>query len=181
MSLNTHPEYPELFRKAFGRDDTITTMYLMYAIAQFERTLISSDSRYDQYRRGQIALTPQELQGKALFEDPNKGDCFHCHVSGGLFTDFEFRNNGLVIQGGGGDDELKGDAGNDTLIGGSGNDLLAADAVHSTLQSHRKRHAGRRRRRRSTESSGGGDIIDGGSEPTISTSASGLPPRALPS
>ncbi len=56
--LNTHPEYPELFRKAFGRDDTITTRSLMYAITQFERTLISSDSRYDQYRRGQIALTP---------------------------------------------------------------------------------------------------------------------------
>ncbi len=92
--LNAHPEYPALFKKAFG-GDTINTSMLMKAIAQFERTIISGNSKYDKYVRGEATLTSQELNGLAIYEDPNKGDCTHCHTLGSTFTDFEFRNNGV--------------------------------------------------------------------------------------
>jgi cytochrome c peroxidase len=92
--LNNHPEYPKLFKRAFGTD-SITTKLLMKSIAQFERTLISANSKYDQYVRGEVELTVDELKGKELYEDQTKGDCFHCHAMGSTFTNFEFKNNGL--------------------------------------------------------------------------------------
>ena len=97
LKLNRHPEYPTLFREAFDLPDTaaVTIPMLMKAIAQFERTLISGNSRYDQWKRGDTQLTAQELHGMDLFQDFEKGDCSHCHVLGSTFSDFEFRNNGL--------------------------------------------------------------------------------------
>lgn len=92
--LNSHPEYPKLFKRAFGTD-SITTPLLMKSISQFERTLISANSKYDQFVRGEAELSLDELKGKELYEDQTKGDCFHCHTLGSTFTDFEFRNNGL--------------------------------------------------------------------------------------
>lgn len=92
--LNGHPDYPAKFKKVFG-SDKITTSMLMKAIAQFERTMISGNSKYDRYVQGLESLTDQELRGLNLFTDMQKGDCNHCHVIGGNFTDFEFRNTGL--------------------------------------------------------------------------------------
>lgn len=92
--LNAHAEYPELFKAAFGSSE-VTSQNIMRAIAQFERILISGNSKYDQYMRGEASLTAQELSGKALFEDMSKGDCSHCHTMGSTFSDFEFRNTGL--------------------------------------------------------------------------------------
>lgn len=92
--LNNHPEYPALFYAAFGTD-SITTSLLMKAIAQFERTLVSGNSKFDKYQRGEATLTAQELNGLNLYNDPNKGDCNHCHTMGSTFTDFEYRNTGL--------------------------------------------------------------------------------------
>jgi cytochrome c peroxidase len=92
--LNADAEYPELFKAAFGNAQ-VTSQNIMRAIAQFERTLISGNSKYDQYMRGEVLLSAQELNGKALFEDMEKGDCVHCHSLGSTFSDFEFRNTGL--------------------------------------------------------------------------------------
>jgi cytochrome c peroxidase len=92
--LRNHPEYPKLFKKAFGTD-SITTMLLMKAVAQFERTIISANSKYDKYVRGELDLSADELAGKELFIDQEKGDCNHCHILGSTFTDFDFKNNGL--------------------------------------------------------------------------------------
>jgi cytochrome c peroxidase len=92
--LRGHSEYPALFKAAFGTD-SITVSLLMKAIAQFERTLISGNSKYDRYVRGTESLTPQELSGLNLYTDMSKGDCNHCHVLGSTFTDFEYRNTGL--------------------------------------------------------------------------------------
>ena len=92
--LNADPTYRSLFKAAFGAD-SINSNLLMKAIAQFERTMISGNSRYDKYKRGEISLTDQELNGMALFENGNKGDCNHCHSLGSTFSDFEYKNNGL--------------------------------------------------------------------------------------
>jgi cytochrome c peroxidase len=92
--LNNHPEYPALFKKVFGVD-TVSTVYLMKAIAQFERTILSGNSKYDQYKLGKVALTEIELRGLEIYTNENKGDCTHCHSLGSTFTDFEYRNTGL--------------------------------------------------------------------------------------
>ena len=94
--LNAHPEYPHLFEKAFG-SSTIITSNLIKAIAQFERTLISGNSRYDKHAQHALSLTEQEIRGMNVFTDFDKGDCAHCHVLGSTFTDHEFRNNGLDV------------------------------------------------------------------------------------
>jgi cytochrome c peroxidase len=92
--LNTHPDYPSLFKQAFG-SDSITISMVMKAIAQFERTILSGNTKYDRYVKGQATLTPQEQNGLLVFQAAAKGDCTHCHTLGGTFTDFGYRNTGL--------------------------------------------------------------------------------------
>ena len=94
--LNTHDDYPELFRKVFGNQRIDSTM-VVKAIAQFQRILISGNSKFDRYLLGETTLTPQELNGFNVFMAENKGDCFHCHGSDNnpLWTDNDFHNNGL--------------------------------------------------------------------------------------
>lgn len=93
--LNLHSEYPSLFRQAYGKDPSVYT--LTRAIACYERTLISGNSRYDDYvQKGDTtALTTSEKNGMNLFFG-EKGECFHCH-GGFNFTDNSFRNNGLYL------------------------------------------------------------------------------------
>ncbi|GAB3655878.1 cytochrome c peroxidase [Hymenobacter agri] len=99
--LQANATYPPLFRKAFG-SSTITEANTLKALAQFERTLISGNSRYDQFRAGnRTALSSFEQQGLVLFtthpDGPagvRGGNCSDCHGEP-LFTDHAFRNNGL--------------------------------------------------------------------------------------
>ncbi len=99
--IRRHPDYPAQFRKAFGIESVqeIDRELISRAIAQFERTLISSGTtRYDQALRGEITLTEDELAGYLMFVDavPDLPDaeCAHCHAEP-LFTTFEFKNNGI--------------------------------------------------------------------------------------
>jgi len=94
--LSAHPEYPTLFSQAFG-STTITKELATKAIAQFERTLISANSKFDKFSLGQATLTPQEQNGLNVFMEETRGDCFHCHgnPNNPLWTDNEFHNNGL--------------------------------------------------------------------------------------
>ncbi|OZV70955.1 cytochrome-c peroxidase [Winogradskyella aurantia] len=94
--LQNHPDYPELFRLAFN-SDAVTKELTTMAIAQFERTLISANSKFDRFTLGEANLTAQELNGLDIFLREDKGDCFHCHGNpyNPLWTDNEFHNNGL--------------------------------------------------------------------------------------
>jgi cytochrome c peroxidase len=87
--------YPELFKKAFG-SEKVTLDRMSKAIAQFIRTIVSSDSRFDKYLRGELQLNQAELNGYVLFTTEEGADCFHCHGASGnpLFTTFLFYNNG---------------------------------------------------------------------------------------
>jgi cytochrome c peroxidase len=89
------PGYPELFEKAFGSRD-VTVERMAKAIAQFVRTLISSNSKFDRYMRGEEQLTTSELNGFVLFTTEEGADCFHCHGGYGnpLFTTNLYYNNG---------------------------------------------------------------------------------------
>ncbi len=91
--LSAHDEYPDLFWAAFG-EEPITKEQAVKAIAQFERTMISGDSRYDVIvERNEGFFTDAEQEGFEIF-NTERGDCFHCH-GGTLFTDNLFHNNGL--------------------------------------------------------------------------------------
>ncbi len=92
LKLREHDEYPKLFASAFG-DRRITGRRISQAIAQFERTLISANSRYDRYLVGAEEFTEEEKRGLELFNS-EKAECFHCHGTA-LFTDHKFHNNGL--------------------------------------------------------------------------------------
>ena len=88
--------YPELFYKAFG-SSRVTVKNMGRAIAQFVRTLISADSKFDRFLAGKSQLTVKERRGYVLFMTETGGDCFHCHGGEGnpLFTTNLFYNNGL--------------------------------------------------------------------------------------
>lgn len=95
-SLQGHADYPNLFYEAFGTT-TIDSILVTKALAQFERTLISGNSRFDKHLNGEDILTDSELNGFNVFMDETKGDCFHCHgnANNPLWTDNIFHNNGL--------------------------------------------------------------------------------------
>jgi cytochrome c peroxidase len=59
-------------------------------------------SKFDQWLDGKATLTPQELRGKQLFDDPNGGNCASCHLdemgangAHPIFTDFQFEALGV--------------------------------------------------------------------------------------
>ena len=60
--LQKTDDYPELFEKAFGSRE-ITFVHVEKAIAQFVRSLVSADSKFDRYLRGEEELTEDELDG----------------------------------------------------------------------------------------------------------------------
>lgn len=94
--LQNNKDYPELFKKAFGTE-TITIDLAVKAIAQFERTIISANSKFDKFLLGKTDLSFDERMGYQIFEREEKGDCFHCHggIYNPLWTDNRFHNNGL--------------------------------------------------------------------------------------
>jgi len=87
--------YPALFKKAFG-SETVTVKNMGRAIAQFIRTMVSADSRFDRFLRGEDQLNDSERNGYVLFMTEQGADCFHCHGGDGnpLFTTNLFYNNG---------------------------------------------------------------------------------------
>lgn len=85
--------YRELFYDAFGTLEP-DSIHAAKAIAQFLRTMISSNSKYDKVLRYEANFTPDENAGFSSFNSLTGGDCFHCH-GGILGTDFSYKNNGL--------------------------------------------------------------------------------------
>jgi cytochrome c peroxidase len=111
--LRAEPIYRELFARAFpGADEAISLQHVAQAIAAFERTLISGNTRVDRYRNGEMsALDASEQRGLALFFS-ERFECFHCHGGfnyssavaqvGLAFDQAAFENNGLYNLGGSG-------------------------------------------------------------------------------
>lgn len=89
--LSLHDSYPKLFKEAFGGKE-ITSKHLLKALAQFQLTLISANSKYDKVKRKEATFSKQEKSGYKLF----KKNCASCHTEP-LFTSGEFENNGLAI------------------------------------------------------------------------------------
>jgi len=95
-ALKQNPKYPAWFKKAFGTEE-INILRVQKAIAQFIRTLVSGNSKFDKFLRGEEQLTAAEMRGFILFTTEEGADCFHCHGGSGnpLFTTNLFYNNAL--------------------------------------------------------------------------------------
>lgn len=111
--MNQLDYYPKLFKWVFG-DANITETRIQRALAQFVRSIQSFDSKYD-LGRAQVLnegqpfpnFTPQENQGKQLFLAPvgaGGAGCQGCHRAPEFDIDPASRNNGVVVNPGGGFD-----------------------------------------------------------------------------
>lgn len=88
--LSQVPDYVKRFKQVFTIE--INAASVVKALAQFERTLISGNAKYDQYVRKEkgAILTMEELEGLSLVN----AKCRSCHA-GELFTDDQYHNNGI--------------------------------------------------------------------------------------
>jgi cytochrome c peroxidase len=87
--LNSIPQYRAEFKQVFGSGDINIDM-VTDAIAAFEETLVTPDSRFDKWLKGdKKALNSTELAGYKLFKDTG---CIACHngiaMGGGSFQKF---------------------------------------------------------------------------------------------
>ncbi|WP_081413943.1 cytochrome-c peroxidase [Chryseobacterium daeguense] len=93
--------YEVLFEKAFG-DKKVTKDRISQAIATFERTITSSQSRFDQFISGKSEVySDDEVLGLHLFR--TKAQCMNCHNSG-YFSNNAFENVGTALLGEKGED-----------------------------------------------------------------------------
>jgi len=79
-ALAADPTYPPLFAAAFpGQNDPISVANIVFAIASFERRIISGASSYDRYAAGDTtAISDAAVRGAGLFHD-EVHECDHCH------------------------------------------------------------------------------------------------------
>lgn len=94
--LRRLPEYKGLFEAAFG--GPVTAERIGFALASYQRTLVSGNSRFDRWHYGgeKNALNSQEQRGFEVFR--GKARCIECHAVGeksALFTDHKYYNTGL--------------------------------------------------------------------------------------
>jgi cytochrome c peroxidase len=93
-AISAVPMYPPMFKAAFGTEQ-VTKERIAKAIAQFLRTQISKDSKFDRVLRGEDNFSASERRGYVLFTTEEGADCFHCHGAPGnpLMTTHLFYNN----------------------------------------------------------------------------------------
>ncbi|MBP9689006.1 MAG: c-type cytochrome [Bacteroidia bacterium] len=99
--LSQNVTYKNQFIRAFGTNE-ITAPKIALALEQFMHTIVSNNSKYDKYKRGELMLDSAEERGRKLFfTEYNEffplqsgADCAHCH-SGVNFSNNAYMNNGL--------------------------------------------------------------------------------------
>jgi cytochrome c peroxidase len=94
--INKNKFYRTKFRLAFGKQKPDSVL-ISKAIAQFLRTLLSHESKYDKMIKGDVDFTKEEHEGFVIVNEQTLGDCFHCHNTDAhaLGTSLIFSNNGL--------------------------------------------------------------------------------------
>ncbi len=99
--LTSQKVYRDQFIRAFDTE-VINAQYVAIALEQFMLSIVSTNSKFDQYKTGSIELTESEERGRILFEteynpffpELSGADCAHCH--GGInFENDRYMNNGM--------------------------------------------------------------------------------------
>lgn len=105
----SHASYAAQFRAIYGKHifehplAAVTDATLaLQAFEMEDRSFHPYTSKFDLWLDGKAKLTPQELRGKALFDDPQGGNCASCHLdevgpngAHPLFTDFQYEAVGV--------------------------------------------------------------------------------------
>lgn len=109
--------YRDLFLQLFGpqvfKNPRLLLSEAMFAVARYQvedPSFHPYSSKYDEWLEGRARLTPAELRGLRLFNDPKKANCAGCHLSQPsrdgqppMFTDYEYealgvpRNTALAV------------------------------------------------------------------------------------
>ena len=89
--LESDAAYRNEFKNVFGYP-FIRPEFILKALAQFTGSLISANSKYDLYKKGQATFTIPEQNGYVLYQQK----CASCHPEP-LFTDHSYRNIGLPV------------------------------------------------------------------------------------
>lgn len=94
--IKSTSDYDGMFEKAFGKPVNLDN--INKAIAAYERTLVSANSKFDryQYRNEETAMNASEINGFKLFM--GKARCVTCHAvqeKSAIFTDQGFHNTGI--------------------------------------------------------------------------------------
>lgn len=85
-------QYQQLFRRAFGQPEAVSAVNLARAIAAFERSLVTPDTPFDRYLRGDTsAMTEVEVRGMDAFE---RHGCTLCH-NGPMLSDYKLHVLGV--------------------------------------------------------------------------------------
>ncbi|MFN0201459.1 MAG: cytochrome-c peroxidase [Bacteroidia bacterium] len=94
--LESSPFYVAKFQQVFDNQG-IDSIAISKAIAQFLRTLLSYQSKYDKVLQGKSVFDSDEYQGFVIVNDQSKGACLHCHTTdaSALGTNLTFSDNGL--------------------------------------------------------------------------------------
>lgn len=91
--LSADPETSARFAAAFPGSSGVSEANVLNALAAYERSLISPETRFDRWVEGDDgALSASELEGFAVFV--GKGGCVSCH-GGWRLTDDAFHDVGL--------------------------------------------------------------------------------------
>ncbi|MDF2437522.1 MAG: cytochrome peroxidase [Bacteroidota bacterium] len=94
--LNASEFYSGRFNALYNKK-IIDSTNVKNVIAQFLKTLISHESKFDRVQHLKSKFTNDELEGFRLMNNQTRGDCLHCHPTdgNGLLTTLAFSNNGL--------------------------------------------------------------------------------------
>ncbi|HFB55480.1 MAG TPA: c-type cytochrome [Hellea balneolensis] len=98
-AIRQDSDYEKAFKQVFGKaGEDITMTEVSYAIAAFERTIVSGNSGFDQYYYGgnKAAMSPAAIRGLDVFL--GQGRCVSCHTieqDYAIFTDHKFHNLGI--------------------------------------------------------------------------------------
>ncbi len=93
--IRENEQYRVMFRVAYAREPD--AFGISRALASFQRSLISSNSRFDQfnYQGDESALSVSEVRGMDLFFS-ERAECSSCHTPP-LFTNHAYENIGLYV------------------------------------------------------------------------------------
>ena len=94
--LKSHPIYREAFYKIYG--EAPNALLLSKALADFERSLETSDTPFDRYMQTNDTLLFKSAAQRGLEIFNTKGKCFDCHFGSDFTGNDRFKNIGLYNQ-----------------------------------------------------------------------------------
>ena len=131
--LSTIEGYKNLFERAYPGEG-ITEQTVAKALATFERTIVSTESAFDRWRKGDAsAVDASAKRGFALFE--GKAKCVKCH-QGFNFNDDGFHNIGLKTPDGMSPDEGRFAQRKVTILKGAFKTPTLRDIAHTAPYMH---------------------------------------------